>query len=50
MKHVPEHEQLRGRVFPLYPVAAAPESLLPGQQSGRESVQNHARLGLTPAH
>ena len=39
MKHVPEHEQLRGRVFPLYPVAAAPESPLLGQQCGPESGQ-----------
>jgi hypothetical protein len=30
-----EHEQLRGRVFPLYPVAAAPESLLLRQHGGR---------------
>ena len=31
MEHVPEREQLHGRVFPLYPVATAPESFLLGQ-------------------
>jgi hypothetical protein len=44
MKRVPEHEQLRGRVF-LYPVAAAPESLLLAQQCGSESGQQIARFG-----
>jgi hypothetical protein len=46
MEHVPEREQLRGRVFPLYPAAAAPESILLGQQSGIESGRFHARLLL----